>query len=113
MPRKLRPAPEMPEDPIERLNEVVRFRKLLADKFYDYDYRDVYESVFRNRVDVLLENINFDPEKMSEEEKQGLTEKQKVLSMKIFKIGKEIQETDSTEVKLYILFFKTIEEFFH
>lgn len=112
MPRKLIPPPPMSENPLERLEEVKKFKHLLASEFYDYDYKDVYDSVFRARVDAILEGVILNPELMTEEEKEDLTEERCKQSLEIYKIGKHIQETNSTSVKLYIAFFAAIETFF-
>ena len=48
------PAPE------SRLDELRGFVALLADQFIDYDHFDVYDSVFRSRVDEILDSIKFD-----------------------------------------------------
>lgn len=105
MRRKIQLPPLLSEIPSERLVEVSVFRKLLVDKFYDYGYLDVYDSVFRQRVDSFLTYIKF-------EEDECLTKKQNDLCKLILKIGKEIQETNSSEVKLYIKFFRCIEQIF-
>ena len=69
--------------------EVIKFRKLLADRFYDYGYYNVYDSVFRKRVDKWLKN-----EKLKEDTRE---------------LGRHIQQTNATEVKTYIAFFKLVE----
>ena len=111
MTRKLRNPPPMPEDPIERLEEVKSFRRLLANDFYDYGYTDVYDSVFHSRVHTFLEHVNFHPDDMSPEERAQFTPEQIQLSMKIYLLGTEIQETNSTSVLMFIQFFGAIMDF--
>lgn len=56
--RKRTPPPPMPE-PEQRIAELKTFIALLADRFIDYDILDVYDSVFRNRVDAIVETALF------------------------------------------------------
>jgi hypothetical protein len=100
MKRKIRHAPPMPIEPNERLKEIKTFRRLLVDDFYDYNYRNVYESVFHSRVDTILNIVPKDGE--------NITDKQR----NIYRIGNEIKDTNSTEVKMFIAFFIAAEEFF-
>lgn len=113
MTRKVQSAPPFPDDPVERLEEIKKFRVLLVDRFHDYDYHDVYDSVFRSRVDLIMKSVKLNVDDMDEEEKQSLSDKQKSLSVKIYKFGRAIQINNSTKVKDFIQFFMMIEEFFN
>jgi hypothetical protein len=85
--RKRIPAPAMPE-PESRLDELKRFVALLADQFIDYDHLDVYDSVFRNRVDEIIETIVFKEEEAYIEE-----------------FGEYIRATNSTKARDFMKFF--------
>jgi hypothetical protein len=92
--RKIRRAPAMPEDPVKRLEEIKKFRELLADQFYDYEIYDVYDSVFMDRVQTIMESVG---------DFEGQEE--------LVKLGKQIVDTKSTSVKLFIQFFGMILKF--
>lgn len=90
--RKRITAPAMPE-PESRLDELKRFVALLADQFIDYDHLDVYDSVFRNRVDEIIETIVFKEDEMYIEE-----------------FGEYIRATNSTKARDFLKFFKMLIE---
>lgn len=92
MTRKRIQPPAMPE-PESRLDELKAFVELLADQFIDYDHHDVYDSVFRNRVDEIVETIVF-----KEHEKY------------IEEFGEYIRATNSTKARDFLKFFKMIIE---
>lgn len=79
------PAPE------SRLDELRGFVSLLADQFIDYDHFDVYDSVFRNRVDEILDSIKFDSD-----------------SHHIEEFGEYIRATNSTKARDFMKFFQLI-----
>ena len=84
--------PAMPE-PTSRLDELKIFVEVLADQFIDYNHLDVYDSVFRNRVDEIVETIIFeDNEKYIEE------------------FGEYIRATNSTKARDFLKFFKMVIE---
>ena len=90
--RKRITAPAMPE-PESRLDELKRFVALLADQFIDYDHLDVYDSVFRNRVDEIIETIVFKEDEMY-----------------IEAFGEYIRATNSTKARDFLKFFKMLIE---
>jgi hypothetical protein len=79
------PAPE------SRLDELRGFVALLADHFIDYDHYDVYDSVFRQRVDEIVETIKFDED-----------------SQHIEEFGEYIRATNSTKARDFMKFFQLI-----
>ena len=79
------PAPE------SRLDELRGFVALLADQFIDYDHYDVYDSVFRQRVDEIVETIKFDED-----------------SQHIEEFGEYIRATNSTKARDFMKFFQLI-----
>lgn len=84
--------PAMPET-TSRLDELKIFVEVLADQFIDYDHLDVYDSVFRNRVDEIVETIIFeDNEKYIEE------------------FGEYIRATNSTKARDFMKFFNMVIE---
>jgi hypothetical protein len=78
-----------------RLDELRGFIALLADRFIDYDYYDVYDSVFRQRVDEILDTVKFDAN-----------------SHYIEEFGEYIRATNSTKVRDFMKFFKMIVQYF-
>lgn len=89
-PRKRILPPPLPA-PESRLDELAAFVRLLADRFIDYDYYDVYNSVFRQRVDEIIDTVKFDSE-----------------SRHIHEFGVYIQATNSTKSRDFMKFFKLI-----
>ena len=79
------PAPE------SRLDELRGFVALLADQFIDYDHFNVYDSVFRKRVDEILDSIKFDSD-----------------SQHIEEFGEYIRATNSTKCRDFMKFFQLI-----
>jgi hypothetical protein len=92
--RKICKAPSLPENPIDRLDEIKRFRNVLSDSFYDYGIYNVYDSVFFDRIQVIMQYVNLEDHE------------------KIRELGSHIVETNSTDVKLFIKFFSLILELF-
>jgi hypothetical protein len=90
--RKRITAPVMPE-PESRLEELKGFVALLADQFIDYDHLDVYDSVFRNRVDEIVETIAFKEDEAYIEE-----------------FGEYIRATNSTKARDFLKFFSMLIE---
>ena len=74
-----------------RLDELRGFVALLADRFIDYDYYDVYDSVFRQRVDEIVDTIKFDAD-----------------SQHIEEFGEYIRATKSTKARDFMKFFQMI-----
>ena len=74
-----------------RLDELRGFVALLADQFIDYDHFDVYDSVFRSRVDEILDTIKFDSD-----------------SQHIEEFGEYIRATNSTRCRDFMKFFQLI-----
>ncbi|NBR60677.1 hypothetical protein EB118_02790 [bacterium] len=99
--RKLRKAPPLPTNPNASLNELKTFRCLLADRFYDYDFHHVYESVFFDRVELIMKTVDFDCGKIKDEH----------FLKEIRDLGNYIVDTRSTEVRLFIIFFDMILKF--
>jgi hypothetical protein len=93
--------PEMPEDPYARHEEAKRFLEVLSDDLIDYDHYNVYNSVFRKRVDQYLENINFS-------DLEGMAEKQVALAKTVHTLGLAIQASDTTKTRDFLAFFKSI-----
>jgi hypothetical protein len=91
--RKRIGAPPVPE-PEERINELKKFVALLADRFIDYDRLDVYDSVFRSRVDTIVETVGFDE-----------------TSRHIEELGEYIRATNSTKVRDFMKFFQICIEY--
>lgn len=88
--RKRIAGPPLPDTGEERIEQVRKFTRNLAD-LYDYEHTDVYESVFFERVgDIMLDTV-FDENTSS-----------------IRDMGQHILDTRSTSVKLYIAFFNGI-----
>ena len=83
----------MPE-PEQRIAELKSFVALLADRFIDYDILDVYDSVFRTRVDSIVETVLFDPENAHVEE-----------------LGEYIRATNSTKCRDFMKFFQLCIQF--
>jgi len=88
--RKKIAGPPLPEDPAKRLEQVRKFMHDLAE-LYDYDHYDVYDSVFFTRVSDIMEDTAFDEKTHA-----------------IRDLGRQILDTRSTKVKLFIAFFKAI-----
>ena len=64
----------------------------LSDNLYDYDHRDVYDSVYFQRVvDIMTDTVFDEPE-----------------THPIRDLGRTIVDTGATSVKLFIRFFKAI-----
>ena len=89
MTRKRILPPALPSSE-SRLDELRCFVALLAD-FIDYDYYDVYDSVFRQRVDEIVDTIKFDAD-----------------SQHIEEFGEYIRATNSTKVRDFMKFFQMI-----
>ena len=88
--RKRNAGPALPEDPAERIEQVRKFINDLGD-LYDCDHTDVYDSVFFTRVGEIMVDTVFDENTES-----------------IRDMGRQILDTRSTSVKLYIGFFRAI-----
>lgn len=88
--RKRTSIPPLPE-PEKRLAELKTFTEVLADKFIDYDHLDVYDSIFRHRVDEIVESIIF------EEEAKYIEE-----------FGEYIRATNSTKARDFLKFFMMV-----
>ena len=84
-------GPPLPEDPDERLKQVRKFMHDLAD-IYDHDHHDVYDSVFFTRVGDIMQDTVFEDSN----------------THVIRDLGRQILDTRSTCVKLYIAFFRAI-----
>lgn len=91
--RRIAPRPLPP--PEERLDELKGFVELLADRFIDYNHYNVYDSVFRQRVDEIVESIKFDEE-----------------SQHIEEFGEYIRATNSTKARDFMKFFILILQYF-
>jgi len=94
--RKRARAPPMPDDPTKRFEEAELMLTDLVD-LYDYDYHDVYDSVFFLRVSQYMDGMTF-----KDDDAAGLIMRD---------TGREILETRSTSVKLFIRFFKSIVDY--
>ena len=81
--------------PEKRLAELKVFTEILADKFIDYDHLDVYDSIFRHRVDEILDSIKFDED-----------------SQHIEEFGEYIRATNSTKCRDFLKFFMMILTYF-
>jgi hypothetical protein len=88
--RKRIAGPPLPEDPAERIEQVRKFTRDLSN-LYDHDHTDVYNSVFFTRVGEIMVDTVFD------DTTAGIRD-----------LGREILDTRSTRVKLYIAFFSAI-----
>ena len=89
--RKRIAAPPLPEDPTKRIEQVRNFMHDLAE-IYDHEHYDVYDSVFFTRVgDIMVDTVFDDAETHA-----------------IRDLGRQILDTRSTCVKLYIAFFRSI-----
>ena len=91
MPTKFPPLPP----PEKRLAELKTFTEVLADKFIDYGHLDVYDSIFRQRVDDIVESIKFDED-----------------SQHIEEFGEYIRATNSTKCRDFLKFFMMILAYF-
>lgn len=89
--RKRTAAPPLPEDPAKRIEQVRKFMHDLAE-LYDCDHRNVYDSVFFTRVGDIMVDTVFEDAK----------------THAIRDLGRQILDTRSTSVKLYIAFFGAI-----
>jgi NDP-sugar pyrophosphorylase family protein len=89
-PRKRIMPPALPSAE-SRLDELAAFVALLSDRFIDYDYYDVYDSVFRKRVDEIIDTVKFDSD-----------------SQHIHEFGVYIQATNSTKARDFMKFFQMI-----
>jgi hypothetical protein len=89
--RKRIAGPTLPEDPAKRTEELRKFTRDLAE-LYDYDYADVYDSVYFVRTVEIMKDTVFDD----------------AATHTIRDLGRKILDTRSTSVKLYIAFFKAI-----
>lgn len=84
-------GPPLPEDPTKRTEQICKFVHDLAE-LYDHDHHNVYESVFFTRVgDIMDDTVFDDPDTHA-----------------IRDLGRQILNTRSTSVKLYIAFFRAI-----
>jgi len=92
MNRKLTEAPPLPP-PEERLDELKRLIEILADDFIDYDHLYVYDSIFRSRVDSMMEEIMKDND-------------EEVYHLQVF--GQYIQETNSNRARDFLKFFRMV-----
>ena len=77
------------------LDEMKRFMYLLADRFIDYEYYDVYNSVFYSRVVTFIENMTYD--KDSEHIKEA---------------AYQIYNSKTTNARDYLKFFKMCTEYY-
>jgi len=85
-----------PLPPIEhRLAELQTFTEILSDQLIDHDHLDVYDSIFRHRVDEILDAIEFD------ENCQHIEE-----------FGEYIRATNSTKCRDFLKFFTMILTYF-
>ena len=91
--KRITPRPLPP--PEERLNELKGFVELLADSFIDYNHYKIYDSVFRQRVDEIVDGIKFDED-----------------SRHIEEFGEYIRATNSTNARDFMKFFMMILEYF-
>jgi hypothetical protein len=91
---KTNPFPPLPP-PEKRLAELKTFTEVLADQFIDYNHLDVYDSIFRHRVDEILDSIKFD------ENCQHIEE-----------FGEYIRATNSTKSRDFLKFFMMILQYF-
>jgi len=91
----------MPDDPQARHDEARRFLEALSDDLIDYDHYNVYNSVFRMRVDEYLEHIDF-------RDVGGMNEHQVGLAKDVQRLGLAIQESDTTKTRDFLAFFKSI-----
>jgi hypothetical protein len=91
---KNNPFPALPP-PEKRLAELKTFTEVLADQFIDYNHLDVYDSIFRHRVDEILDSIKFD------ENCQHIEE-----------FGEYIRATNSTKSRDFLKFFMMILQYF-
>jgi hypothetical protein len=89
--RKRIAAPPLPEDPAQRTEQVRAFMHDLTE-LYDCDHRNVYDSVFFTRVGDIMEDTVFEDAN----------------THVIRDLGRQILDTRSTCVKLYIAFFGAI-----
>ena len=84
-------APPLPEDPAKRIEQIRNFMHDLAE-LYDHEHYDVHDSVFFTRVGDIMVDTVFDDAK----------------THAIRDLGRQILDTRSTSVKLYIAFFGAI-----
>lgn len=91
--KRIAPRPLPP--PEERLDELKGFVELLSDRFIDYNHYNVYDSVFRQRVDEIVETIKFDED-----------------SQHIEEFGEYIRATNSTKARDFLKFFMMILQYF-
>ena len=90
--RKKIAGPPLPDTGAERTEQVRKFMHDLADHLYDYDHHDVYNSVYFQRIQDIMVDTVFDDTR----------------THTIRDLGREILDTRSTSVKLYIAFFKSV-----
>jgi hypothetical protein len=81
--------------PEHRLAELQTFTEVLSDQFIDYNHLDVYDSIFRHRVDEILDAIKFDED-----------------SQHIEEFGEYIRATNSTKCRDFLKFFMMILQYF-
>lgn len=93
--------PALPEDPPARREEARRFLEVLSDDLIDYDHYNVYNSVFRKRVDEYLEQIDFG-------DLEGMNDHQVSLAKTSHKLALAIQASDTTKTRDFLAFFKSI-----
>lgn len=105
MPRRQRtPHPPLPTNPADRYLEAKMFLEVLADDLLDYDHLNVYNSVFRKRVDEYFAEIDFS---MTE----GFSEESVKLVKTVESLGKMIRETETTKTRDFLAFYKSIVAF--
>lgn len=90
--------PPMPE-PEKRLAEIKIFSDLLVNRFIDYDCTDVYNSVFRDRVNKIMDTIVWEKETGDN-------------ANAILEFGTYIQAVNSTKTRDFTKFFKLILDYF-
>lgn len=93
-PAKTTKFPPLPP-PEHRLAELRMFTEVLSDQLIDYNHLDVYDSIFRHRVDQILDTIIFD------ENCQHIEE-----------FGEYIRATNSTQCRDFLKFFMMILQYF-
>ena len=102
--RRRTPHPLLPTHPGDRYLEAKMFLEVLADDLLDYDHYNVYNSVFRKRVDEYFAEIDFS---MTE----GFSEESVKLVKTIESLGKMIRETETTKTRDFLAFYKAIVAF--
>ena len=106
MPRRRRtPHPPLPTNPTDRYLEVKMFLDVLVNDLLDYDHLNVYNSIFRKRVDDYFGEIDFS---MTTEE---FTEESFQLVKTIQRLGTMIRDTETTKTRDFLDFYRSIVTF--